>query len=192
MLLPDLITLFITPLNRIGVTYMITGSVASSIYGQPRLTNDIDLVITLSAADAARLHHAFDSDAYYIPPLEVIEAERQRSSYGHFNLIHMDSAAKADLFLVGDDSWTSRAVERRRQERAPTGEPIWIAPPEYVILNKLRYLREGGSEKHRSDIQDMLSVLDTDLDRAFLLAEVHALGLLKEWESVIASPKAPA
>ena len=56
---PDLVSLFVEPLNNLSVTYMVTGAVAAIVYGEPRLTNDIDLVIKLSDDDAKRLHDAF-------------------------------------------------------------------------------------------------------------------------------------
>lgn len=78
MLPPDLISLFVAPVNRLGVVYMITGSVASGIYIHVRFTNDIDVVAVLSDIDAVKLHTAFDTPAFYVRPLEVIHLERQR------------------------------------------------------------------------------------------------------------------
>ena len=88
MLPPDLISLFVAPLNRLGVMYMVTGSVASGTYSHIRFTNDVDLVAVLSDVDADRLHAAFDTPAFYVPPLDVIHTERARSEHGHINLIH--------------------------------------------------------------------------------------------------------
>lgn len=181
---PDLVDLFVVPLNRANITYMVTGSVASSIYGQPRLTNDIDLVVALTASDAVKIQQSFDTKDYYIPPIETVEAERRRPAYGHFNIVHHLSAFKADFFLVGSDTWTARALERRQKEVSVSGETIWIAPVEYVILNKLKYLRDGGSVKHISDISEMIQVQNADIDMEFLLDEIGNLGLYGEWERI--------
>ena len=77
---PDLISLFVAPLNRIGARYAVTGAVAAIVYGQPRLTDDIDLVLDIAPRDAARLHAAFSPDEYYVPPTETIATEARRPS----------------------------------------------------------------------------------------------------------------
>ena len=84
---PDLIELFVEPLNRLGLDYMVSGAIAAIIYGEPRLTNDIDIVAHLKPADARRLVREFSSPEFYVPPEEVIQAELARSAGGHFNLI---------------------------------------------------------------------------------------------------------
>lgn len=88
---PDLTSLFVAPLNQLGVVYMVTGSVASSTCSHARVTNDIDVVVVLSDIEAERLHAAFDATAFYVPPFEVINLERQRPTYGDFKLIHIDT-----------------------------------------------------------------------------------------------------
>jgi len=180
---PDLISLFVAPLNRLGVPYMVTGSLAAGTYGEARLTNDVDLVIILSAPDVGRFHAEFDESSFYVPPLEAIEAERRRPRHGHFNLIHHDSAYKADVYLAGDDPLHAWAFERR--ERVLVGaEPVWIAPPEYVIVRKLQYYRDGGSPKHVSDIAAMLMVLGERVDQATLLDRIEENRLGAEWAIV--------
>ena len=69
MLPPDLVSLFVAPLNRLGVIYMVTGSVASGTYSHVRFTNDIDLVAMLSDIEATRLHAVFDTSEFYVPPI---------------------------------------------------------------------------------------------------------------------------
>ncbi|MGI8509287.1 MAG: hypothetical protein ACR2MQ_08185 [Gemmatimonadaceae bacterium] len=184
MLPPDLISLFIAPLNRLGVPYMVTGSVASGIYSHVRFTNDIDVVAVLSDINAVELHGAFDSPEFYVPPLEVIHLERQRPAHGHFNLIHINTGLRADLFFAGRDPLMQRALELRLEAVDQHGKPVWFAPPEYVILSKLQYLRDSGSPKHVTDIQAMLQVRGDGLDHELLLAEIHALGLRAVWEKI--------
>jgi len=180
---PNLIGLFVAPLNRLGVTYMVTGALAAGAYGEPRLTNDIDLVIALSEADPARLHSAFDPTAFYVPPLEVIQTERARDSHGHFNIIHNETAFKADVYLLGNDSLHRWAFARRKLVEFD-GERVWMAPPEYVIVRKLQYLRDGGSTKHATDVRNMLAVLGDQLDTSALMRQLAILGLMSIWESV--------
>ena len=94
----DLFRIFIDRLNRLNVRYIITGAVASTIYGEPRLTHDLDLVIELSTSEIIKFIDAFPPDEFYCPPKEVIMLEIGRRHRGHFNLIHQDTGFKADIF----------------------------------------------------------------------------------------------
>jgi hypothetical protein len=78
MPVPSPLQPFIGPLERLGLPYCVTGSVAASIYGEPRLTADIDVVLVLRIHDIARLCAAFPEEHYYVPPPETLRAEAQR------------------------------------------------------------------------------------------------------------------
>jgi hypothetical protein len=158
---PDLIGLFIEPLERIGIRYMITGGVAAVIYGDPRFTRDVDVVLELASADVERLAATFEGGDFYVPPVEVLREEASRG--GHFNVIHRDTALRADVYVAGSDPFHRWAFERRRRiATAPT--PIWAAPIEYVIVRKLEYYRESGSDRHLRDIAMMLRVSGDQVD----------------------------
>ena len=79
---PDLLELFVAPLEAIGVRYLVTGSVAATLYGEPRATHDIDLVVDLAAGQAAGLPRAFPEDAFYLPPPEVVRVESEPATEG--------------------------------------------------------------------------------------------------------------
>ena len=178
----DLFTLFTRPLNDAGLDYFVTGSVASMIYGEPRLTLDVDIILTLSQTDVTKLTAAFPEDAFYIPPLEVLRIEAARPQRGHFNLRHHDSGYKADIYLAGSDPLHAWAFEHRRQVDLD-GTLIWFAPPEYVILRKLQFYREGRSEKHLRDIRAMLDHTQPDPSTLDRFIEEHALKA--EWQAAI-------
>jgi hypothetical protein len=180
---PDLIPLFVAPLNTIGLTYMVTGSVAATIYGEPRLTNDIDLVIVFSSEDVVRLARAFDPAEFYVPPAEIMEIEAKRLAHGHFNLIHTATSLKADVYPAGNDPLHRWALARR-QEIQVGADKVWVAPPEYVIIRKLEYLRDGGSDKHARDIRAMLRELGGGIDQSAVLTEVEQRGLTALWRAV--------
>ncbi len=110
---PALIRLFVVPLNALDIPYMVTGAVAAVVYGEPRFTHDLDLVLGLSPADADRFAAAFPSDVFYVPPREVIEEEASRTGHGHFNLIHHETGLKADCYLAAGDPLHTWALERR-------------------------------------------------------------------------------
>lgn len=175
---PSPLAPFLEPLERLGLPYCVTGSVAASVYGEPRLTADIDIVLLLGIQDVVALRTAFPDAAYYVPPDETLWLEIARDTRGMFNLIHHASQFKADIYLAARDPLHAWALaHRRRIELGDHG--AWIAPPEYVILRKLEYLREGGQDKHVRDIRFVLAA--SKVDRAFVESEVARLGLNDQW-----------
>lgn len=161
---------------------MITGSVASMIYAEPRTTLDIDLVVELEVDDAADFLEAFPESAFYRPPLEVVREECARASRGHFNLIHHETGFKADIYLAGSDPLHRWALARRH--RIEDAEASFaLAPAEYVIVRKLEFWREGGSDKH---IRDVRAIVESGvaLDREVLEQEIRARGLDDAWRRV--------
>lgn len=160
---------------------MATGSIAAMTYGDYRVTSDIDIILVLAPSNVGKMEAAFPLDEFYCPPVDVISLEAARPQRGHFNLIHHDTGFKADIYVAGTDALTRWAFAHR--QKIPFDESIlWIAPPEYVIVGKLEFFREGGSEKHIRDIRGILK--ETEIDRAFLEKEIAARGLQDAWRSV--------
>jgi hypothetical protein len=179
----DLISLFAAPLEKAGFPYMVTGATAAILYGQPRTTNDLDVVIELKSTDLPRLRAAYPEADYYLPPSEVIEVEIRRAQRGHLNALHHDSGFKADLYPMGNDALHQWGFPQRRS--IPHGGlSISFAPPEYVILRKLEYFREGGSTKHLTDIRAMLEVSNDAINQTTLEHWIARLGLHAEWARV--------
>jgi len=184
MAAPGWIELFVLRLEALGLPYMVTGSVASMIYGEPRLTLDLDLVVELEIERAGAFLAAFPEAEFYRPPLEVVRLECSRDSHGHFNLIHHETGMKADLYPARGALHRWGLAHRRR---IPFGSAqLSLAPPEYVILRKLEFWREGGSEKHLRDVRAMLAT-DLPLDRSFLDTELRWRGLEDAWRHVTES-----
>lgn len=179
----DLFLVFMRRLNRLGVPYMVTGSVASMAYGEPRLTHDVDLVLEVTHSQVPFLCDAFPLAEFYCPPAAAIMKETQRSSGGHFNLIHHETGFKADCYLMGKDPLHVWAMARRRAITLGE-EAVFLAPPEYVILRKLEYYREGGTEKHLRDIRSMLEVSGALINLVELVAKIRDGGLEAEWDLV--------
>lgn len=180
---PGLIVLFVRPLNALGVPYLVTGGLASIVYGEPRLTRDIDLIIQLRGADAARIPGAWPAESFYVPPLEVLEEESRRARHGHFNILHHQTGLRADIYVAGDDEFAHWAMERPRVERVGP-DLIRLAPIEYVIVMKLYYFKQGGSARHLEDIEGMLRVQGATVDVSSLEAWAERLGLDEEWKRV--------
>jgi hypothetical protein len=178
---PNLLDIFIGPLNRLEVPYVVTGATAAIIYGEPRLTNDLDLVVLLKIDDLSEFAGAFPSSAFYCPPPDVLKIEIKRPHRGHFNLIHHETGTRADIYLAGEDDLHRWALSKRRQI-AIESRPVWIAPPEYVIIRKLQYYREGGSEKHMKDIAGMVALSSDQIDFQMIENMVKRYSLEKEWQ----------
>ena len=174
------LAIFAPGLNALGVPWMAVGSIASSAYGERRTTLDLDVVAVVGQHQAARFSDVFPEADFYCPPADVIDAEATRPERGHFNLIHHHSVYKADVYLTTGSDFERWAFANRRAVKA--GEtPVWLAPPEYIIIHKLEFFREGGSEKHLRDIRGMLAV--TEVDRALIAGEVERRGLVGEWRN---------
>jgi hypothetical protein len=187
MPLPEALGQILGALEQSGIEYMVTGSIASIVYGEPRLTNDVDLVVRFARGDAERLAKALGGRGFYIPPLEAICVEAARDRHGRLNLLHLDSAFKADLYFAGDDPLHGWAFPLRRRQQLD-GLGFWLAAPEYVILRKLQFYRQRPSTKHLRDIAWMLKVSEAQIDQSLIERKVAELGLAAEWESARRTP----
>jgi hypothetical protein len=177
---PNLFQIFINHLNKLEIRYMVTGAVAAIVYGEPRLTHDIDLVIELNTEGIKKIVESFSPKEFYCPPEENIKLEMKRSSRGHFNIIHFETGFKADCYLMGQDELHHWGMLHRK-EFIVEGEPIWVAPPEYVILRKLEYYQEGKSQKHLMDIANMLRISSPQIDFPQLQDKIRNYSLEREW-----------
>ena len=165
--------------------YMVTGGVASVIYGDPRFTRDVDVVLSLPDSDVDRFSSLFSEDDFYVPPLETLRMEAGRERHGHFNVIHRDTALRADIYLLGDDPLHAWGFERRTS--LSMGEHyISIAPVEYVILRKLEYFRESGSDRHLRDVAMMLLIRGEIINHKELRSWIVRLELEGALEAAVA------
>jgi hypothetical protein len=182
MLAPDELSLFTRRLEQVGAPYMITGATAAIIYGQPRMTNDLDLVLALEDRTVPALLMAFPEAEFYVPPESVIRTEQARHQRGHFNIIHHESGYKADVYLAGADPLHRWALPLRRRVRWGESHEVSVAPPEYVILRKLEFFREGGSSKHPQDIQSIRR--HTTVDEAAMQPWLERMQLVELWHDL--------
>lgn len=155
-------------LDELGIAYHVGGSVASSWYGQPRSTADLDIVIEATAPQLAALATALRAE-FYVSAEAMAEALTQHRS---FNAIQLDGPFKVDFFIRG-----SRAFDREEFERArpqpllpPESATIRIKSPEDLVLRKLEWFRLGGevSEHQWQDVLGVLRAMRGRLDEAYL------------------------
>ena len=168
----------VAALERQGVRSYISGSVASSAHGLPRATQDVDLVATLSHDHVQPLVNALE-DAFYIDADMIHEAIDRGNS---FNVIHLDTMLKLDVFVLGSDAFEQEAFRRAQHielRLADDARPFHFASPEDVILHKLRWFMLGDevSERQWLDVLGVLKVQTHQLDLPYLRQWAHHLGL---------------
>lgn len=144
---------------------------------------DIDLAVFLSLAEMKMLPEIFPPSEFYLPPVEVIRLESLRETRGHYNVIHHESGLKADFYPSRNHHLLPWALENARKLEVD-GISATISPPEYLIVWKLEFYAEGGSEKHLRDIRGVLEGLKGHLDTDLIAKTCRKLGLRKEWEMV--------
>jgi hypothetical protein len=176
----SLVGLFVAPLNRANIEYMVTGGLAAVVYGHPRLTLDVDLVLRLTPPGTLAFAALWPPNEFYCPPVEVIAEERDRPEFGHFNVIHAESAMRADVYFAGADELNAWALQNRTP-REIEGEIVQFAPIEYVIVSKLRYFKMGGSERHLRDIARMLEISGGAVSQPMLDGWIARFELGQEW-----------
>ena len=164
-------------LKESDTPYMIVGSMASMLYGEPRMTHDVDLVVDLAPAAAKQMEQLFAEEEFYCPPLEILQSEIVHR--GQFNLIHHQSGLKIDLVIRKNTDHARLEFARRRKLVLWGNVEAYFASPEDVIIKKLEYFREGGSEKHVKDIRGILA--ETKVDAAYLQEWVAKLRLDDAW-----------
>lgn len=178
----DLLRQVSETLEQLQVRYAVVGSFASGAWGEPRLTHDIDIVVDLDVFDARLLCRAFGPPDFYVSTTAAEEAVEAKSQ---FNLIHPASGNKIDFMIAGESDWIHNQLTRAIRANLLPDRKISVAQAEDVILGKLIYYRDGGSEKHIRDITGILETGVVDIDHAYLSKHAQALGVVEEWQSIL-------
>jgi hypothetical protein len=179
----NLFSLYVDILNNYDFKYFITGAVASIVYGETRLTHDIDLVISMHRNEAGKFMTAFPSDKFYCPPEEIIIVELDRPLRGHIKVIHHETGFKADFYFTGQDGLQQWGLVNRKVIEF-AGSKLYVAPPEYIVIKKLQYFQEGKSQKHIIDISGILENSGDIMDIQFLNEKISELKLEDAWKIV--------
>jgi len=158
---------------------MVTGSVASSIHGVPRSTNDLDVVIAPSGAQLSALVQLFNRLGLYVDlPTEQITQRRQ----DQFNVIDFKNSLKADLIFRKTRDFSVIEFDRR-EIMDSEGFNFFIARPEDVIISKLEWSKIGDSERQLRDAAGIVQMQGDKLDLAYVEQWVEALGLREQWSA---------
>ena len=164
-----------------GIDYMITGSVASSLQGEPRLSHDIDLIVAIRDLEVPVLMNVFSSAGYYLDEEAVREAIVRKSM---FNLIEAQGGDKIDFWILTTDPFDQSRFGRKRTEEI-FGIKVKVSSPEDTILAKLHWaVKSGGSMKQFTDALRVFEVQYKDLDFSYLDRWVDSLGISSLWHDL--------
>jgi hypothetical protein len=181
----------VATLEALGVPYVVVGSWGSGIYGEPRFTRDIDIVLDLQQSAIEAFCSAFPDSDYYLSADSVRDAIARRFQ---FNVLHPATGNKIDFIMTGAGAWSAGQLKRARTVVVGTAEAAFsanIAAPEDVIIGKLWYYSAGGGDRHLRDIAGILRVTGAGVDRAEVERWARELGYLEIWEAIVAKVDAP-
>lgn len=181
MTLSEFLADVISKLNKASIDYMVTGSIASSFYGEPRTTRDIDIVLQVDSDALAEFFALFDREAVYIdsPQAGIVLSPGQV-----FNIIELRAGWKIDLVVITDRPFSHIEFSRRRPITVLGLETV-AASAEDLLLVKLEWSLAGGSSRQLDDARGIATVQGQSLDRAYLRKWGAALGVGELLEQIL-------
>jgi hypothetical protein len=169
-------------LDRLSIPYAVVGSFASGAWGESRFTQVIDILLDLKPGQVAALCDALPAPEFYVSDTAARDAVAR---LGQFNVIHPASGNKIDFMIAGATPWSIAQLQRRKRIALFPNQEVAVAAPEDVILGKLVYYREGGSQKHLRDIAGILKISSESVDRAYISQFAVQLGVTDIWQAVL-------
>ena len=179
----------IDTLDKLNIAYAIGGSMASSVYGAVRFTQDADITVEPFSAVADKLYRTVKKD-FYISKNAMNYAVQNHTS---FNVIHLTTAFKIDIFVMANDEFRKQIFSRRK--KLPLGEssekPLSFVSPEDIVLLKLDWYKKTdcSSERQWSDILGVLSVRGSEIDIEYLKSWAGKLGVDKLLEKAVSDSR---
>jgi hypothetical protein len=170
-----------TAFERLGIKYLVTGSQATIAFGEPRFTNDIDIVAAIETSQLEAFCSAFPDEEFYLSRQAARDAIAQHHM---FNIIHPASGLKIDVIIPRTSAFERSRFDRGVRVRVAEDFVATFASPEDVILKKLEFYKLGGSDRHLRDIAGVLKVRGDAVDRGYIAQFAGQLGVADIWQAV--------
>lgn len=183
----EFLKLILEALEASGVDYLIGGAIAEWAWGEPRATQDLDLVINLPVRSVGKFSKELEKRNMLVPADIILEAMMEDRADIPLNAIHMYSGLKADLYLMREGDRLREIAFQRRilvDYGPPIGE-VYVHSPEDLILYKLIYLGLSSQPKHARDIAAILRAKKGSLDLEYIQDWVSQFGLTSLWNELV-------
>jgi len=177
----ELLLFVVDCFEKLKIPYLVTGAIASIAYGEPRLTNDIDIVVDMNSTHIEAFKSCFPDNEFYLDVDFIREAIDRRSQ---FNIIHPESGLKVDAIISKNDDFDRSRFSRIKKLDVSGTRSAHFASPEDVIIKKLEYFKQGRSEKHLRDIASMLKISSDLIDCAYISSWAKKLTVNEIWEDL--------
>ena len=178
----DLLRFVVSVLERLSLRYFVTGSTVTIFYGEPRFTNDIDIVVDLPADAVAEFCRQFPEDEFYV---STDAARAAVGRHGIFNVIQPGTGLKVDVIVPEPSEFNRSRFVRARRVRAGEDWDASFSSPEDAILKKMEFHRGGGSDKHLRDIASVLRTSGDEIDTAYIDRWAATLSVTEVWSAIL-------
>lgn len=177
----ELLKKIVEVLENLRISYLVTGSVATMAYGEPRLTNDIDIIADINEKNIPGLIDSFPPDEFFLSADMIRQAILHHSQ---FNIIHPASGLKVDIIVKRDTPFDHSRFQRIRRIQPAESYQANFAAPEDVIIIKMEFYKMGSSEKHLRDITGILKISGPEIDYGYIMEWSKRLGLTEIWAAI--------
>lgn len=190
---PQLATQLHPIFEQANIPYYVTGGVAAIAYGDPRTTRDLDLVIQIARTDITKLQALLEDAGFYVAGVDEVAA----GSMNTLQITHVETIARADLTVAEVSDYAQAQFDRRKSVDFPTGQTstaqtedlpetaIYLASPEGLMINKLRWGQGSDSQKQQRDVLAILKVQQTALDYGYLRQWATEFSVIEMLEALI-------
>jgi len=170
-------------LERLDILYMVTGGMAVLVWGRPRFTADIDIVVEIKEKHINVLSQALMAlgKAGYVSKEAMQEAISRK---GEFNFIDGETGVKVDFWVLNDDPFAKSQIKRRIIKEVDN-QKIYFVSPENLILSKLEWYQQSQSSRHLEDVESILKISGDKLDKAYLKQWAERLGFLETLNKIL-------
>ena len=174
-------------IESLGIPYMVAGSVASSHYGRPRMTHDVDVVLDPTPTALSSLVGELERAGLYV---DAGVARRALQDRRQFNVVEAQSGLKIDLIIRKERPFSNEELRRRRRADLGLGLDVAVASPEDTVLSKLEWAaKAGGSEQQLSDVVGIIETSRQRLDTDYIERWANELGVSDLWQKALGTAR---